>query len=99
MYLTWNGTSIAYNVPMHVDQRPPAIFLMGPTASGKTALACELVAAVRGVRMKDLKVPDDGWGAVLSACEDLGHSTADRDLTADLELAETLLPQLAELVP
>jgi tRNA dimethylallyltransferase len=25
-----------------VDQRPPAIFLMGPTASGKTALACEL---------------------------------------------------------
>ncbi len=26
----------------HVDQRPPAIFLMGPTASGKTALACAL---------------------------------------------------------
>ncbi|MCW5577579.1 MAG: tRNA (adenosine(37)-N6)-dimethylallyltransferase MiaA [Dokdonella sp.] len=24
------------------DRRPPAIFLMGPTASGKTALACEL---------------------------------------------------------
>lgn len=27
---------------MSLDQRPPAIFLMGPTASGKTALACEL---------------------------------------------------------
>ncbi|KRE89686.1 tRNA dimethylallyltransferase [Frateuria sp. Soil773] len=27
---------------MPVDQRPPAIFLMGPTASGKTALACAL---------------------------------------------------------
>ena len=27
---------------MSIDQRPPAIFLMGPTASGKTALACEL---------------------------------------------------------
>lgn len=25
------------------DQRPPAIFLMGPTATGKTALACALV--------------------------------------------------------
>ncbi|BFI95829.1 MAG: tRNA (adenosine(37)-N6)-dimethylallyltransferase MiaA [Rhodanobacter sp.] len=27
---------------MSYDQRPPAIFLMGPTASGKTALACAL---------------------------------------------------------
>ena len=27
---------------MPVDQRPLAIFLMGPTASGKTALACDL---------------------------------------------------------
>jgi tRNA dimethylallyltransferase len=26
----------------NVDQRPPAIFLMGPTATGKTALACAL---------------------------------------------------------
>src|SRR6478672_8681140 len=28
---------------MPVDQRPRAIFLMGPTAAGKTALALELV--------------------------------------------------------
>jgi tRNA dimethylallyltransferase len=27
---------------MPIDRRPPAIFLMGPTASGKTALACAL---------------------------------------------------------
>ena len=32
----------AYNARMLLDQRPPAIFLMGPTASGKTALACAL---------------------------------------------------------
>ncbi len=32
----------AYNPCMPVDRRPLAIFLMGPTASGKTALACEL---------------------------------------------------------
>ena len=31
-----------YNAAMPIDQRPPAIFLMGPTASGKTALACAL---------------------------------------------------------
>ena len=33
----------SYNRGMpHTDQRPSAIFLMGPTASGKTALACAL---------------------------------------------------------
>jgi tRNA dimethylallyltransferase len=30
------------NTPCAVDRRPPAIFLMGPTATGKTALACVL---------------------------------------------------------
>jgi tRNA dimethylallyltransferase len=38
---------VPYNPPMPSaerasDQRPPAIFLMGPTATGKTALACAL---------------------------------------------------------
>lgn len=32
----------AYTDPMPIDHRPLAIFLMGPTASGKTALACAL---------------------------------------------------------
>jgi tRNA dimethylallyltransferase len=31
-----------YTFTMPIDSRPLAIFLMGPTASGKTALACEL---------------------------------------------------------
>jgi histidine ammonia-lyase len=61
-----------------------------------TALACELVAAVRALRMLGTPLPEAGWGAVVRACSDLGHSTADRDLTADLELAEALLPTVAE---
>lgn len=40
-----------YNAPMTLhgtpDARPPAIFLMGPTASGKTALACALADRFR----------------------------------------------------
>ena len=32
----------AYNFPMSLDSRPLAVFVMGPTASGKTALACAL---------------------------------------------------------
>lgn len=35
-----------YNVRMeHSDRRPPAIFLMGPTASGKTGLALDLAGS------------------------------------------------------
>jgi histidine ammonia-lyase len=75
-----------------------AVQLLATADAYATALACELVAAVRAVRMSDPKVPDDGWGAVLRACDALGHSTADRDLTADLELAEGLLPGLAGYV-
>jgi histidine ammonia-lyase len=62
-----------------------------------TALACELLAAVRAVRMRGLPMPEAGWGAVLRACAALGHSTEDRDLTADLIQAEQLLPALADL--
>ncbi len=36
------GRSGSYTFAMPLDSRPLAIFLMGPTASGKTALACGL---------------------------------------------------------
>jgi histidine ammonia-lyase len=68
------------------------------TADGyATALACELVAAVRAVRMRGGAVPRDGWGEVLAACDDLPAGTADRDLTADVARAQELLPVLAAL--
>jgi histidine ammonia-lyase len=72
-------------------------------------LACELVGALRAVRLGGLEPPDGGWGAVVRACAalpgagiepgdlaDLGD-LADRDLTPDLEAAAALLPGLAVL--
>ena len=67
------------------------------SAAAATALACELVAAVRALRMQKLDVPETGWGALLSACDSLAGDTADRDLTPDLAQAELLLPALADL--
>jgi histidine ammonia-lyase len=72
-----------------------AVQLFDAAEAYSTALACELVAAVRAVRMRDLPIPDRGWGAVLAACDDLPADPADRDLTADVELAQRLLPALA----
>ncbi len=74
-----------------------AVQLLETAEAYATALACELLAAVRALRMQGLPVPATGWGAVLRACEGLGHSTEDRDLTDDLVEAEQLLPALAEL--
>lgn len=64
-----------------------------------TALACELVAAVRALRMRGAAAPHTGWGAVLAACAELPAGFADRDLTAEVALAEGLLPALADLAP
>lgn len=62
-----------------------------------TALACELVAAVRALRLRGPAVPDTGWGAALAACAELPAEFADRDLTGDVVLAEELLPALADV--
>jgi histidine ammonia-lyase len=52
----------------------------------RAVLACELVAAVRALRMRGLPVP--------AGARALPQETADRDLTADLELACDLLDAL-----
>jgi histidine ammonia-lyase len=61
-----------------------------------TLVACELVAAVRALRMQGRAIPD-GLQAAWGVCAGLPDATEDRDLTADLEAAAALLPALAEL--
>ncbi|MGV9386704.1 hypothetical protein ACWDRB_63645 [Nonomuraea sp. NPDC003707] len=54
----------------------------------RTALACELVAAVRALRLRGMRLDDH--------FDDLEQETTDRDLTADIAAAARLLPKLAE---
>ncbi len=72
-----------------------AVQLLAAADAYAIALSCELVAAVRAVRLRTLATPDDGWGAVLAVCAELPDDVRDRDLTDDLALAQTLLPALA----
>jgi histidine ammonia-lyase len=76
-------------------------------AAYAAVLGCELVGAVRAVRLRGLDVPAGGWGDVLELCggsdgsgpEALSAAMADRDLTPDVEAATRLLPRLADLPP
>ena len=54
----------------------------------RTVLACELVAAVRALRMRGLEPPP--------SCASLPAGIEDRDLTGDLGLAARLLDELAQ---
>jgi histidine ammonia-lyase len=65
-------------------------------AAYRTVLACELLAAVRAVRMRGLAPPH--LAAALDICAPLGRDTLDRDLTEDLATAEGLLGRLSALV-
>jgi histidine ammonia-lyase len=70
-------------------------------------LACELVGALRAVRLHGLEPPDGGWGEVVRACAALPGAgqgeladladLADRELTPDLQAATALLPGLGAL--
>ncbi len=66
----------------------------------RSVLACELVAAVRALRLRGLRPAGPG----LKALWDLVHqrlpaANADRPLDGDLELAGRLLPDLAAAIP
>ncbi|OZM74543.1 histidine ammonia-lyase [Amycolatopsis antarctica] len=61
-------------------------------------LACELVAAVRALRMREAELVDvPVRGAFELACERLDARLEDRPLTADIHAAALLLDDLAEL--
>jgi histidine ammonia-lyase len=64
----------------------------------QTMIACELVAAVRALRMQQRIPGNPGLASALAACADLSADTTDRDLTPDIDLATSLLPELATLL-
>ncbi|MDP9825989.1 histidine ammonia-lyase [Kineosporia succinea] len=74
-----------------------AVQLLNAGDAYATALSCELLAAVRALRMQGTKSTAP-WAELLEACASLGESAADRDLTGDLATAQELLPVLADLV-
>ena len=63
----------------------------------EVVVACELVAAVRAVRLGGVPLSAPQARAV-ELCAALPAGAEDRDLTPDLELAQRLVPALAELV-
>ena len=63
----------------------------------RTVISCELIAAIRALRLSQ-RMPRDGVLAEACAVADrLNPDAQDRDLGADLAHADTLLPQLAAL--
>jgi histidine ammonia-lyase len=65
----------------------------------RVLLGCELVAAVRALRAKKVTPGTDLLARALADCGELPDDYADRDLTGDVELATSLLPRLAALLP
>ena len=64
----------------------------------RTLVACELVAAVRALRSGGTMPAGATLRRALEVCADLPVEVADRDLSADIEIAEKLLPELARLL-
>jgi histidine ammonia-lyase len=63
----------------------------------RSLIACELVACVRAVRMRGLDLAHSPLSQPLSLCDLLDRAVADRDLSADIELAAGFTEVLADL--
>jgi len=64
----------------------------------RALLGCELVAAVRALRLAGIMPPGRTLRRALDLCADLPDEVTDRDLSADIKIAEKLLPELADLL-
>ena len=64
----------------------------------RTLLGCELVAAVRALRLGGTTPAGAALRRAMDVCAELPDEVADRDLSADIEIAEKLLPGLARLL-
>ncbi len=62
-------------------------------------IACELLAAVRALRLQPARAPVGMVEELLAAAERLPRNVVDRDLTDDLAIAAELIPRFADLVP
>ncbi len=71
---------------------------LGAVPPLRTLLACELVAAVRASRLGDVVPSGELLRTVADICAQLPEQRQDRDLTADVELADRLLARLAGLL-
>jgi histidine ammonia-lyase len=71
--------------------------LLEATEHWQSVLACELVAAVRAVRLRGV-APAGALAEILQATALLDGHLADRDLTADIAQAGTLLAVLAQIM-
>jgi histidine ammonia-lyase len=69
-------------------------------AAYRVVLACELIAAVRALRLRGIRPAGSLLaGAHALAAAALSADTADRPLDADLAAAQQLLPRFAALSP
>ncbi len=71
--------------------------LAGTVPALTVLVACELVAAMRALRFQRRPIPR-GLQRALHLCVSLPTSVEDRDLSPDIEAAESVLPALAELL-
>jgi histidine ammonia-lyase len=63
-----------------------------------TLLGCELVAAVRALRSAGTAPASGALRRAMELCAGLPDEVADRDLSADIQIAQELLPELARLL-